>query len=65
MQWAGLGAGPWRGVVGSVAAEPERRTTSRATPKLRWALFLGGVVFWGLGGRVFDVVQPSLLYSTV
>lgn len=44
------------GVVGSVAAEPERRTTSRAPPKLRWALFLGSVVFWGLGGRVLDVV---------
>lgn len=43
-------------MVGSVAAEPERRTTSRASPKLRWALFLGSVVFWGLGGRVLDVV---------
>lgn len=60
MQWAGLGLGldlgGVVGVVGSVAAETERRTTSRAPKlKLRWALFLGSVVFWGLGGRVFDV----------
>lgn len=32
-------------------------------PKLRWALFLGSVVFWGLGGRVYDV--SSLLWYTL
>lgn len=56
MQWAGLGAGPWRGWS---APWPQNQNDARPPelpPKLRWALFLGSVVFWGLGCRVLDVV---------
>ena len=53
MQWAGLHLleGGWP------APWPQNLNDARPPEppsfELRWALFLGSVVFWGLGGRVF------------
>lgn len=58
MQWAGLGGWTLFGWGDGRLRGRRARTTHDlpSHPKLRWALFLGSVVFWGLPGRVYDLV---------